>query len=125
MLQASITQRTPERTLVSRVCDELTALHCVRVWARGDGRHVLLGLNGGVPFARLTSLGGDSFGLAFLPTSDADVARTPDGARRPGAGPGQRASKLSAGHTWELLLIDDLPAVVEHALIGADALPRD
>jgi hypothetical protein len=112
MLQVSTTQRIPERTLVNRVCDELAALGCVRVWARGDGRHVLLGLNAGEAFARLTSLGGGSYGLAFLHASGG------------GGGSCGEAAKPSA-HKWELLLIDDLPAVVEHALIGADALPSD
>jgi hypothetical protein len=110
MLQVSTTQRIPERTLVNRVCDELAALGCVRVWARGDGRHVLLGLNAGEAFARLTSLGGGSYGLAFMHGS---------------GGSGGEGAKPSAAHKWELLLIDDLPAVVEHALIGADALPSD
>jgi hypothetical protein len=107
MLQVSTTERIAERTLVNRVCDELAALGCVRVWARGNERHVLLGLNAGEPFARLTSLGGGSYGLAFL--------------HGIGGGP----AKSSAAYKWELLLIDDLPAVVEHALIGADALPSD
>jgi hypothetical protein len=98
MLQLSVTRRLPERTFVNRVCDEMAALACTRVWARGDGRHVLIGLNAGEPFARLTSLGGGSYGLAFR------------------GGPGRK---------WELLLIDDLAAVVEHALIGADALSGD
>ena len=40
-------------------------------------------------------------------------------------GSGGGAEKPSAAHKWELLLIDDLPAVVEHALIGVDALPSD
>ncbi|HXN31571.1 MAG TPA: hypothetical protein VN894_06910 [Polyangiaceae bacterium] len=77
--------------------DALAALECTRVWVRGAGRHVLLGLDTEEPFARLTALGGGSYGLAFH---------------------GGVAEK------WELLLVDDLPAVVEHALIGANALRR-
>jgi hypothetical protein len=98
MLQLSTTTRVSDRTLVDRVSDALAALACTRVWARGAGRHVLLGQNDGEPFARLTALGGGSYGLAF---------------------------QYGVGGKWELLLVDDLPAVVEHALIGEDALPRD
>jgi hypothetical protein len=101
MLQLSTTPRLLERTLVDRVSEALAALACTRVWARGAGRHVLLGQNDEEPFARLTALGAGSYGLAF----------------QGGAG--------GAGGKWELLLVDDLPAVVEHALIGADALPAD
>jgi hypothetical protein len=111
MLAVSTTQRIQEHTLVNRVRDQLAVLACVRVWARGDGRHVLLGLDAGEPFARLTSLGGGSYGLAFLQGQDEASAK--------------RGALGSAGHKWELLLIDDLPAVVEHALIGAGALPSD
>jgi hypothetical protein len=86
---------------VDRVLDVLERLACTRVWVRGAGRHVLLGLYGQEAFARLTALGGGSYGLAF---------------------PGDRVGK-SAGNPWELLLIDDLAAAVEHAVIGGDALP--
>jgi hypothetical protein len=94
MLQLSTTSRVSERTLVDRVSDALCALTRKRVWARGAGRHVLLGQDDGEPFARLTALGGGSYGLAF-PCDDA-----------------------GAGGKWELLLVDDLPAVVEHALVA-------
>jgi hypothetical protein len=95
MLQASTDSSISGRTLIERVGDALAALACTRVWVRGAGRHVLLGLNDEEPFARLTALGAGSYGLAFHG--------------------GTRGE-------WELLLVDDLPAVVEHALIGANAL---
>ncbi len=95
MLQSSTTSSTSGRTLIDRVGDALSALACTRVWARGAGQHVLLGLDTEEPFARLTALGAGSYGLAFR---------------------GGLAGK------WELLLIDDLLAVVEHALVGANAL---
>ncbi|MDP9000474.1 MAG: hypothetical protein M3O46_10230 [Myxococcota bacterium] len=95
MLQGSTSGRFSERTLVDRVLSALASFSCARVWARPVGRHVLLGLNGEAPFARLTALAGGSYGLAFQ---------------------GER------GGRWDLLLVDDLPAVVEHALIGAGAL---
>jgi hypothetical protein len=96
MLQSSTaTSSIPGRNLIDRVGDVLAALECTRVWVRGAGRHVLLGLEAEEPFARLTALGAGAYGLAF----HGGVART-----------------------WELLLVDDLPAVVEHALIGANAL---
>ncbi len=69
-----------------------------RVWARTAGLHVLLGLHGEDAFARLTPLGGTSYGLAFR-------------------APGPKAA-------WEpLLLVDELEQVVEHALIAEGALP--
>jgi hypothetical protein len=98
MLQASNTSSISAPTIIDRVGETLAALACTRVWVRGAGRHVLLGQGTGEPFARLTALGAGSYGLAF----HGGVART-----------------------WELLLVDDLPALVEHALIGADALPGD
>jgi len=88
---------SPARTLLERVRDVIAELAGTRVWARAAGSHVLLGLRGDDAFARLSPLGGASFGLAFR-----------------GAGP-------STG-TWEpLLLVDELAAVVEHALIAVDA----
>ena len=94
MLQVSTTPQVSERTLVDRVSDALAALACTGVWARAVGRHVLLGQNGAEPFARLTALGGGSYGLAF------------------------QYAAGGVGGKWELLLVDDLPAVVEHALVG-------
>ena len=96
MLQASTTSTTTTRTLIDRVGDALTAYGCPRVWVRGAGRHVLLSLGPEEPFARLTALGGGSYGLAF---------------------------QGGVAGTWELLLVDTLAAVVEHALIGGRALP--
>ena len=89
--------RVPESSLVDRVIVVLAMLRSTDVWARGAGRHVLLGLTGQEPFARLTALGGVSYGLAFQS--------------------GQRGQR----DKWELLLIDGLTAVVEHALVACTA----
>jgi hypothetical protein len=68
------------------------------VWARRSGLHVVLGLEGGDAFARLTPLGDTQFGLAFR-------SHGPE-------------------TTWEpLLLVDELEQVVEHALIAEGELP--
>jgi hypothetical protein len=84
--------RVSEPPLVDRVIDLLAASQSTDVWARGAGRHVLLGLEGRGPFARLTALGGGSFGLAF--------------------------QKDERGKEWQLFVIDDLPGIVEHALVA-------
>ena len=96
MLQTSTVSSRSAPTLTDRVAETLSALACPRVWVRGAGRHVLLGQGTEEPFARLTALGAGSYGLAF----QGGIERQ-----------------------WELLLVDDLTAVVEHALIGAGALP--
>jgi hypothetical protein len=94
---ASASQRPP----LQRVRDAISALGCSRVWARGVGHHVLVGLPGDDPFARLTPLGGSAFGLAFR-------AVVADGA---------------ASHRWEpMFLVDELGELVEHALVAVDAL---
>jgi len=80
-------------SLVDRVNDALAELHSPDVRARGAGRHVLLGMEGQQPFARLTALGGHSYGLSFQS--------------------GER------GNHWQLLLVDDLTAIVEHALVAS------
>jgi hypothetical protein len=92
--------RIPESSLVDRVIVVLAMLRSTDVWARGAGRHVLLGLTGQEPFARLTAFGGGAYGLAFQ-----------SGQR------GQREQR----DKWELLLIDGLTAVVEHALVACTA----
>jgi hypothetical protein len=96
-MQASMLEArpAPQHTLIDRIESALTAFGCARVWVRGAGRHVLLGLGSEPPFARVTALGGGSYGLAF----QGGVERR-----------------------WELLLVDDLDAVIEHALVGGDAL---
>ena len=112
MLSMSFTSASPlpeRQPLVERVRDTVTSLQGTlrrprTVWARGSGLHVLLGLYGEDAFARLTPLGGTSYGLAF---------------RSAGAGP-----RASEGPGWEpLLLVDELEQVVEHALIAEGALP--
>jgi hypothetical protein len=84
--------RVSEPQLVARVTDLLAASQSTDVWARGAGRHVLLGLEGQGPFARLTSFGSGCFGLAF--------------------------HNADRGNQWELLLVDDLAGVIEHALVA-------
>jgi hypothetical protein len=84
-----------QHTLIDRIESALAAFACARVWVRGAGRHVLLGLGSERPFARVTALGGGSYGLAF----QGGIERR-----------------------WELLLVDDLRSVIEHALIGGDLL---
>jgi hypothetical protein len=78
--------------LVDRVNNALAELQSSDVWARGVGRHVLLGVEGKQPSARLTALGGHSYGLSVQS--------------------GDR------GKQWQLLLVDDLAAIVEHALVA-------
>lgn len=80
------------------------ALGCSGVWARTTGPYILLGLRGGDAFARLTALGGASYGLAFR----ADCS-------------GKRGAS-SVPAAWEpVLLVDELTAAIEHALIGVGA----
>lgn len=94
---ASANQRSP----LQRVRDAISSLGCPRVWARGIGHHVLVGLPGNDAFARLTPLGGSAFGLSFR----AVVA---------GGSPSLR---------WEpMFLVDELGELVEHALVAVDAL---
>ncbi len=105
MLQAttSLLTSTP---LLLRLRAAIDTLGCgsEKVWARSSGGNVLLGLKGREPYARIVPLGNGSYGLAF------------------------RAVEARSSHTnaWEpLLLVDDLHAVVEHALIAVDAIPVD
>ena len=99
MLQAFGAPSTTKRTLIDRVWDALAASASTSastsVWVRGAGVHALLGVGAEEPFARLTALGGGSYGLAF---------------------------RGGLGGKWELLLVDDLPAVVEHALVGGNQI---
>ncbi len=110
--ESNETTRETGGSLIERVHDAIAQLAPAvaggpDVWARGAGPHVLLGLLGDEAFARLTPLGGGLFGLAFRAL---DAAATPT----PGA--------TGAG-AWEpLLLIDDLPSVVEHALVAVEAV---
>jgi hypothetical protein len=114
MLQASMfsaTSASDTRTLVERVRDAVASLGCDRVWARYVGPHVLLGLRGDDAFARVTPLGGGSYGLAFRSLDD---------------GPARAARPLATRppQRWEpMLLVDELADVVEHALVAVDALP--
>jgi hypothetical protein len=107
MLQVSNASPASESHItVDRVRKVAGSLGCTNVWARGSGPYVLLGMRGGDAFARLTALGGGSYGLAF---------RAPVEAGRSGA----------PLHWEPLLLVDELADVVEHALVGANALPLD
>jgi hypothetical protein len=89
------------QAIVERVGKVAGALGCAGVWARATGPYLLLGLRGGDAFARLVALGGASYGLAFR-------AAASDRRAQPAA--------------WEpVLLIDELTAAIEHALIGIGA----
>jgi hypothetical protein len=96
---------------VERVREKIASLGCDRVWARGSGSQVLLGLRGEDAYARLTpvrdAVRGSVFGLAFRDeeTSSAD----PPTSRR----------------GWHpLFLVDTLEELVEHALVAVDAIPE-
>jgi hypothetical protein len=100
--------------IVERVRKVASALGCAGVWVRATGPYILLGLRGGDAFARLTALGGTSYGLAFR------AGRSPSD----GEGSETRRREATATGAWDpVLLIDELVDVVEHALVGASALP--
>ena len=112
MLQQTNGTPAEPSAVVDRVRKAASALGCAGVWARVTGPYILLGLRGGDAFARLTALGGTSYGLAFRAGFGIDEARAA-ASKRP-----------SGGVTWDpVLLIDELVDVVEHALVGASALP--
>jgi|HubBroStandDraft_6_1064221.scaffolds.fasta_scaffold1363487_1 hypothetical protein len=115
MLQLSNGSAAEPSVIVERVRKVASTLGCAGVWARATGPYILLGLRGGDAFARLTALGGASYGLAFR----AGFGHDDDAA----SSSGRAGSRRGAG-TWDpVLLIDDLVDVVEHALVGASALP--
>ena len=97
-------KNTTTRTLVERVRERIAGLGCDGVWARSAGSHVLLGVADEEAFARLTPLGGASYGLAFRDESSGATS----------------SSEVLVN--WELLLVDTLPDVIEHALVAIDAL---
>jgi hypothetical protein len=107
MLQESIASSASNAHItVERVRRVVGSLGCANVWARASGPYVLLGLGGGDAFARLTALGGGSYGLAFRTVVE--------------------AGRFGSSPRWEpLLLVDELADVIEHALVGANALPLD
>jgi hypothetical protein len=89
-----------QRSALQLVRDAISALGSTRVWARGTGHHVLVGLAGDDAFARLTPLGGSAYGLAFRSHNEGYAALR-----------------------WEpMLLVDELGDLVEHALVAVDAL---
>ena len=105
MLELSTALRVKRVTklpaLIERVRDRISELGCGEVWARAAGAHVLIGLRGSEAYARLTPLGGASFGLSF-----------------------RGVASESSG--WDpLLLVDTLCEVVEHALVAGGALPDE
>ena len=111
MLQLSNGSAEPS-AIVERVRKVATALGCTGVWARATGPYILLGMRGGDAFARLTALGGTSYGLAFRAGVGDDASQ------------GDPCERKLGGTTWDPgLLIDELVDVVEHALVGARALP--
>jgi hypothetical protein len=96
---------------VERVREKIAFLGCDRVWARGSGSQVLLGLRGEDAYARLTpvrdAVRGSVFGLAFR-DEEASSADPPTSRRG-----------------WHpLLLVDTLEELVEHALVAVDAIPE-
>jgi hypothetical protein len=101
------------RTLADRVRDRIATLGCERVWACSAGSHILLGMPGESAVARISPLGGGSFGLAFsvLPSA-------------PPAGKGSESGMRDGGETAfePILLVDTLSDVVEHALVAMNAL---
>jgi hypothetical protein len=104
MLQQSNASPASESyAVLERVRKVANALGCSGIWARVTGPYILLGEPGGDAFARLTALGGTSYGLAFRAVA---------------------ASKRSPASWDPVLLIDELTDVIEHALVGASALPR-
>jgi hypothetical protein len=107
MLQVSNASPAAEAHItVDRVRMVVSSLGCTNVWARGSGPYVLLGMRGGDAFARLTALGGGSYSLAFRAAPEAGRSLAPP--------------------RWEaVLLVDELADVVEHALVGENALPLD
>jgi hypothetical protein len=100
---ALLGRNTSTRSLVERVRERIAGLGCDRVWARNAGSHVLLGVGEEEAFARLTPLGGASYGLAFRDASSATAVS-------------------NVLINWEMLLVDTLADVVEHALVAIDAL---
>jgi hypothetical protein len=100
---------------VERVREKIAALGCDRVWARGSGSQVLLGLRGADAYARLTpvreTLRASLFGLAFRDEGEASATEPSSPASRRGWHP--------------LLLVDTLEDLVEHALVAVDAIPED
>jgi len=97
------------RPFSDRVRSVAGDLGCTILWARPNGPHLLLGLGGDQPFARVTPLGGNAFGLSFR-TPEVAPEGTPDDA--------------AAAPKWQpMLLVDDLANVVEHALVAERALP--
>ena len=97
------------RPFSDRVRSVATDLGCTILWTRPNGPHVLLGLGGDEAFARVTPLGGDAFGLSF---------------RSPEPAPKGASDDAAAAPKWQpMLLVDDLPNVVEHALVAERALP--
>lgn len=105
MLQESNASPASEaHTTVERVRRVAGSLGCAHVWARASGPYVLLGMRGGDAFARLTALGGGSYSLAFRAVLEVGRSAPPP--------------------RWEpVLLVDELADVIEHALVGAGALP--
>jgi len=101
------------------VREKIASLGCDRVWARGAGSQVLLGLRGEDAYARLTPVRDSLFGLAFRaehPEHSEHAEQAEQGKRDEGAGSGPASS-------WHpLLLVDALEDVVEYALIAVDAV---
>jgi hypothetical protein len=102
---------------VERVRARIASLGCDRVWARGAGSQVLIGLRGEEAYARLTPVRESLFGLAFRDDETSNQCG-------PREGDAEQADVPASGPGWQpLLLIDALEDLVEHALVAVDALP--
>ena len=97
----AVANGTPN-SIIECVRKVASALGCAGIWARTTGPYILLGHREGDAFARLTALGGASYGLAFREASAGDKRARPAG--------------------WApVTLIDELADAVEHALVGVGA----
>ena len=107
MLQLSNGSPAAEPMPLSNACVRSRPRSGTRVSGRARPDLTSCWVRGGDAFARLTALGGASYGLAFR------AARA------------KRRSRSAGGGTWDpVLLIDELIDVVEHALVGALLCPR-
>lgn len=101
MQAANASPASQPREVVERVQKTASALGCAGLWVRATGPYILLGLNGGDAFARLTALGGASYGLAF---------RGPLPANKRGPAIGIRSSSSTSSRTsWSTRSLECVP----------------
>jgi hypothetical protein len=119
--------RAKASLLAERVREMAASLGCKELWARGAGRHVILGRGEDEAFARITPLGAGAYGLTFRAPCEAAATPAASGRAEPAASSLEASAALvpSSASRWApLLLIDALADVVEHALIGEGAIYR-